>query len=85
MQGIIYFTIIAFILSIIIVTLNNLLNKRNIKEEEILKMLPSYNCGSCGYLGCSDMASEILKDSSALEKCKIAKNKEEILKILKEK
>lgn len=48
-------------------------------------MLPSYNCGSCGYLGCSDMASEILKDSSALEKCKIAKNKEEILKILKEK
>lgn len=85
MQGIIYFTIIAFILSIIIITLNNLLNKRNKKEEEILKMLPSYNCGSCGYLGCSDMASEILKDSSALEKCKIAKNKEEILKILKEK
>ena len=39
MQGIIYFTIIAFILSIIIVTLNNLLNKRNKKEEEILKML----------------------------------------------
>ena len=32
MQGIIYFTIIAFILSIIIVTLNNLLNKRNIKD-----------------------------------------------------
>ena len=31
MQGIIYFTIIAFILSIIIVTLNNLLNKRNKK------------------------------------------------------
>ena len=76
---------IPYIFLALLMTLTIILYKINKKEEEILKMLPSYNCGSCGYLGCSDMASEILKDSSVLEKCKIAKNKEEILKILKEK
>ena len=47
MIGVIYFTIIACVLSIVITILNNYLFKNN-KEEEILKMLPGYNCGACG-------------------------------------
>ena len=47
MSGVIYFTIIAFVLSLIIVILNNILFSKN-KEDEIVKMLPGYNCGACG-------------------------------------
>ena len=47
MQGVIYFTLIAFTLSILIVILNTKLNHKNEKEQIISKMLPGYNCGAC--------------------------------------
>ena len=80
-SGVIYFTIIAFVLSLIIVILNNILFSKN-KEDEIVKMLPGYNCGACGYGSCVGIANELLKEKNAINKCKIAKNKEEIIKYL---
>jgi uncharacterized Fe-S cluster-containing protein len=35
---------------------------------EIEKLLPGYNCGSCGFRQCRDFAAE-LKDSDDLQKC----------------
>ncbi|CCY45592.1 putative uncharacterized protein [Clostridium sp. CAG:1193] len=45
-------------------------------------MLPGYNCGACGYGSCVGMANALLKEKNAINKCKIAKNKEEIIKYL---
>ena len=84
MTGVIYFTLITLILSILIVLLNNLLFKNNKKEDELLKLLPGYNCGACGFGSCSGMCSELLKDKNAMDKCRLIKNKEEILKFLGE-
>ena len=83
MIGVLIFTITALILSIIIVILNSLLF--NNKTEELIKLLPGYNCGGCGYGSCSGMADELLKNKDAIEKCKMCKNKEEIYKYLGEK
>lgn len=81
MIGVIYFTIIACVLSIVITILNNYLFKNN-KEDEILKMLPGYNCGACGFGSCSGMMHALMKDKNAINKCRICKNKEEIIKFL---
>ena len=82
MTGVIYFTLITFVLALLIVILNNILFKRKTKVDKIEEMLPGYNCGACGFGSCSGMASELLKNKDAINKCKIAKNKEEILKYL---
>jgi len=82
MKGVMYFTIITFLLSLIIVLLNSILSKKKTKSEMILELLPGVNCGVCGYGSCSGMSKAILKDKSAIEKCKVLKNKEEILKLL---
>lgn len=81
MIGVIYFTIIACVLSIVITILNNYLFKNN-KEDEILKMLPGYNCGACGFGSCSGMMHALMKDMNAINKCRVCKNKEEIIKFL---
>lgn len=83
MIGVISFTLITLVLSIIIVVLNNYLFKRKSKEDELLQLLPGYNCGACGFGGCAGMSSQLLKDEKAMEKCKLIKNKEEILEFLK--
>ena len=85
MQEVIYFTLIAFTLSILIVILNTKLNHKNEKEQIISKMLPGYNCGACGYASCSMMAKEIIKDKKTIEKCRLVKNKDEILKVVGDK
>lgn len=82
MKGVIYFTIITFVLSIIIVILNNVINKGIKEKDKILKLLPGINCGACGYGSCIGMCNELLTNESAILKCRICKNKEEILKIL---
>lgn len=79
MKGVIYFTIISFILSMLIVLLNNILHKRDTKIDKITKLLPGYNCGACGYGSCVGMAKELINDKNVLDKCKVCKNKEEIL------
>ncbi len=49
-----------------------------VKEDErigaVEGMLPNYNCGSCGYAGCHEMAEHIVKgDEKKLSKCKPGK------------
>lgn len=84
MIGILYFTLITFVLSILIVLLNSLLFKRKSKVDLLIELLPGYNCGACGFGSCSGMAEELLKDETVMSKCRLIKNKEEILKFLKE-
>lgn len=39
--------------------------------EELSKLLPGYNCGSCGFPGCKGLAEDIVNNSSVdLAKCK---------------
>lgn len=70
MIGIIIFSSIAFILSILLVVADHVINsKRNI-EDDIVKLLPGYNCGACGFSGCPGMAKAILSDKEAYKKCR---------------
>ncbi|MBR4455039.1 MAG: electron transporter RnfB [Solobacterium sp.] len=56
------------------------------REEELLAMLPGYNCGGCGYPGCSGMAAALADGSGSIDKCKPSKAdaKEAIRKYLAE-
>jgi len=38
--------------------------------EGIVEMLPKYNCGSCGYPGCKEMAVGLLAKESKPTQCK---------------
>lgn len=70
MQGIIIITSIAFICSILLVTLDTYLNKKTEEEDKITTLLPGYNCGACGYAGCREMAQAILQDLENYKKCR---------------
>lgn len=70
MTGIIILTSLGLILSILIVIVDSKLGKSNHKVDEILKMLPGYNCNACGYNGCKGMAEALLKDPKAYLKCR---------------
>ncbi len=43
------------------------------RAEEILAMLPGYNCGGCGYPGCSGMAAALADGSGNVNNCKPSK------------
>ena len=43
------------------------------RAEELLAMLPGYNCGGCGYPGCSGMAAALADGEGDVEKCKPSK------------
>ena len=43
------------------------------REEDILAMLPGYNCGGCGNPGCSGMAAKLVSGESTIEQCKPCK------------
>ncbi len=73
MMGIIILTGIAFIMSVILVTLDIILNKRKTHAEKILEYLPGYNCGACGFGSCIGMAKMLTKDKEAYHKCRILK------------
>ena len=48
--------------------------KEDERIEEVAKKLPNYNCGSCGYAGCHDMAEAIVTGKEEnLRKCKPGK------------
>jgi Uncharacterized protein conserved in archaea len=88
MNEIVILTGIALILSILLVLLDNLLNKKDINKEEVdySKFLPGYNCGACGYGSCQGMAIELAKDPTIYIKCKPMKKeeKENLEKLIKE-
>ena len=43
------------------------------RAEELLALLPGYNCGGCGYPGCSGMAAALADGSGDIAKCKPSK------------
>ena len=74
MKKIILFTVIIIFIPFVIVSFFKI-----DKKEEILNLLPHYNCGACGFLNCADMASKILENKDNILKCKPMKNKEEVI------
>lgn len=61
--------------------------KEDPRIEEVTKMLPGYNCGSCGFAGCQQMAEALVKgEEKTVAKCRPSKAevKEAIMKYLKE-
>lgn len=56
------------------------------RAEDLLAMLPGYNCGGCGYAGCSGMAAALADGSGDIDKCKPSKpeRKAEIKQWLKD-
>lgn len=59
--------------------------KEDPRVGEVLKLLPSANCGGCGFPGCSGMADSLVnggnKNLSACRPCK-AENKAKIIEYL---
>ena len=43
------------------------------RVEEVLGMLPGYNCGGCGFPGCSGMAEALCDGSADIAQCKPSK------------
>ena len=38
--------------------------------EEVVELLPKYNCGACGYPGCKEMAQALLNKEAVPTLCK---------------
>jgi electron transport complex protein RnfB len=48
--------------------------KEDPRIKEVEKLLPNYNCGSCGYAGCHEMAEKLVKgEEKNIAKCKPGK------------
>ncbi|UKI50634.1 MAG: RnfABCDGE type electron transport complex subunit B [Clostridium sp.] len=48
--------------------------KEDTRITDIAKMLPNYNCGSCGFPGCAGFAEAIVKgEATMLSQCKPGK------------
>lgn len=43
------------------------------RVEDVLAMLPGYNCGGCGNPGCAGMASKLVDGETTIDKCKPCK------------
>ncbi len=56
------------------------------RVEDVLAMLPGYNCGGCGNPGCAGMAAKLVEGESTIDKCKPCKAdaKEAIVAYLRE-
>ena len=49
--------------------------------DEVLELLPRYNCGACGYPGCKEMAISLLANKTKPEQCNpLKKEAEEVLR-----
>lgn len=59
-------------------------------RDEVLELLPGYNCGICGYARCDEFAGAILRKRAKLEKCRFLyqelfeDNRSKLEEILKE-
>ena len=43
------------------------------RVEDVLAMLPGYNCGGCGNPGCAGMAEKLVEGGTTIDKCKPCK------------
>ena len=78
---------IIFVIAIVLALGLALANKyffveEDVRKEKIEEILPGYNCGACGYVGCEAMAKAILDgDVDSVKACKvISKDSAEKLK-----
>lgn len=53
--------------------------------EKLIALLPGYNCGVCGYPGCSGFASAVLEKNDRINDCKPLKGdaRDEVTELLK--
>ncbi len=70
MIGVLIVTLIALFLSIFLVLINHFLNKKDQRVEDVLALLPDYNCGACGFPGCHELANQIVNHNEDPKKCK---------------
>jgi Na+-translocating ferredoxin:NAD+ oxidoreductase subunit B len=86
MIGVLIVTVTALILSIFLVLVNFFLNKIDKRVEDVLALLPGYNCGACGFGGCPPMAFEIVKNGVNPKRCKPIREEQynKIIKYLEE-
>lgn len=56
------------------------------RVEDVLALLPGYNCGGCGNPGCAAMAEKLVSGESTPDQCKPCKPdaREQIVKYLAE-
>jgi len=47
--------------------------KEDERTEKVIEMLPGYNCGACGYPGCSGLAAALVNGEVTQVICKPAK------------
>lgn len=73
MIGVIIITVIAFILSLVLVLVES---KITTNEDKIRNLLPGYNCGGCGCGSCDGMAKELISNPLAIDKCRPMKKEE---------
>lgn len=43
------------------------------REEKVNELLPGYNCGACGYPGCSGLAHALVAGETTKFACKVTK------------
>jgi electron transport complex protein RnfB len=70
MIGIVILTVTAFCLGLILAVTNYYLNREDKRISEVRKLLPGYNCGSCGFGGCDDMAMHVVSKGVDPKRCK---------------
>ncbi len=62
----------------------------NSQVDNIIKLLPGFNCGICGYARCDEFGHSLLKNRTEIEKCRFLyqeifdKNRDEIREILRQ-
>ena len=66
---VIMFLIGAFLGAMLMLANRFLAVKEDKRQEEALKMLPGYNCGACGYPGCSGMIAALLNKETDVLQC----------------
>ena len=71
MIGILIMGIVALVFAVILVNLYSFTESKN---DEILDLLPGYNCGACGYAGCDELAKAIKEDPTLYKKCRVLRN-----------
>ena len=73
MIGVIIITVVAFILSLVLVFIEGAVNT---KEDKIRALLPGYNFGGCGYGSCDGMAKALADKTGDIDKCRPMKKEE---------
>lgn len=71
MIGVLVLTLLAFLLSLILVSVEQKLSRKDKKQKQFLNLLPGYNCGTCGFGSCEGMSFAMLDNIDNYKKCKL--------------